>query len=167
LEGLTVTPYIAEGSRPGVAYSLAGDWSGCSGSCGLSVELGGIRPWLRHLWVAGCRLRRCVCGANHCGSLNRPGPVAAAEAGREAAAAGCRLPGGSDDSEVLTLTCAVCQLANPLFALAGFLVLAGVMVAIRFRRPGFFERWIRCRCGHSGVAGASTGTSGQQRWTQS
>ena len=40
-------------------------------------------------------------------------------------------------------TCAVCQLANPLFALAGFLVLAGVMVAIRFRRPGFFERWIR------------------------
>ena len=44
---------------------------------------------------------------------------------------------------VLTLTWAVCQLANPLWAVAGFLVLAGVLVAIRFRWPAFFERRIR------------------------
>src|SRR5215210_6921694 len=44
---------------------------------------------------------------------------------------------------VLTLTWAVCQLAHPLLAVAGFAVLAGVLVAIRFRWPAFFQRWIR------------------------
>jgi DNA segregation ATPase FtsK/SpoIIIE, S-DNA-T family len=43
----------------------------------------------------------------------------------------------------LTLTWAVCQLGHPLYAVAGFLVLAGALVAIRFRWPAFFERWIR------------------------
>ena len=44
---------------------------------------------------------------------------------------------------VLTLTWAVCQLANPLYAVAGFLLLAGSLVGIRLRWPAFFERWIR------------------------
>jgi S-DNA-T family DNA segregation ATPase FtsK/SpoIIIE len=44
---------------------------------------------------------------------------------------------------VLTLTWAVCQLAHPLWAVAGLLVLVGALVAIRFRWPGFFERWVR------------------------
>jgi hypothetical protein len=44
---------------------------------------------------------------------------------------------------ILTLTWAVCQLAHPLLAVAGFVVLAGVLVGIRFRWPGFLERWIR------------------------
>ena len=43
----------------------------------------------------------------------------------------------------LTLTWAVCQLAHPLYAVAGLLVLAGVLLAIRLRWPAFFERWIR------------------------
>ena len=43
---------------------------------------------------------------------------------------------------LLTLTWAVCQLANPLYAVAGLLVLAGVLVGIRLRWPGFFERWV-------------------------
>ena len=42
----------------------------------------------------------------------------------------------------LTLTWAVCRLANPLLAVAGILVLAGALVAIRFQWPSFFERWI-------------------------
>jgi S-DNA-T family DNA segregation ATPase FtsK/SpoIIIE len=47
----------------------------------------------------------------------------------------------------VTLTWAVCQLANPLYAVAGFLVLAGVLLAIRFRWPAFFERriWLPLR----------------------
>jgi S-DNA-T family DNA segregation ATPase FtsK/SpoIIIE len=44
---------------------------------------------------------------------------------------------------VLTLTWAVCRLANPLVAVAGLLALAGVLVAIQFGWPGFFERWAR------------------------
>jgi hypothetical protein len=44
---------------------------------------------------------------------------------------------------MLTLTWAVCRLANPLLAVAGFLVLAVVLVAIRFRWPAWFERWVR------------------------
>jgi S-DNA-T family DNA segregation ATPase FtsK/SpoIIIE len=43
----------------------------------------------------------------------------------------------------LTLTWAVCQLAHPLWAVAGFVVLAGVLAAIRSRWPASFERWIR------------------------
>jgi hypothetical protein len=43
----------------------------------------------------------------------------------------------------LTLTWAVCQLAHPLWAVAGFLALAGLLVAIRIRWPAFFERRIR------------------------
>src|SRR5918998_3936141 len=44
---------------------------------------------------------------------------------------------------VLTLTWAVCQLANPLYAIAGLLLLAGALVAIRLRWPAFFEQWVR------------------------
>ena len=44
---------------------------------------------------------------------------------------------------VLTLTWVVCRLANPLSAVAGFLGLAGVLVAIRFRWPVFFQRRVR------------------------
>jgi hypothetical protein len=44
---------------------------------------------------------------------------------------------------VLTLTWAVSRLSNPLLAVAGFLGLAGVLVAIRFRWPALFERRIR------------------------
>jgi S-DNA-T family DNA segregation ATPase FtsK/SpoIIIE len=44
---------------------------------------------------------------------------------------------------VLTLTWAVCQLADPLLAVAGFLVLAGALVAIRLWWPALFERWVR------------------------
>ena len=40
---------------------------------------------------------------------------------------------------VLTVTWAVCQLTNPVWAVAGFVVLLGVLVAIRFRWPAFFE----------------------------
>ena len=43
---------------------------------------------------------------------------------------------------VLTLTWAVCKLAHPLLALAGLLLLAGVLVGIRLRWPALFERWI-------------------------
>ena len=34
LEGLTVTPYIKDGNRPRIAYSLALHGSGCAGSSG-------------------------------------------------------------------------------------------------------------------------------------
>jgi hypothetical protein len=44
---------------------------------------------------------------------------------------------------VITLTWAVCQLAGPLWAVAGLGVLAGVLVLVRLRWPAVFERWVR------------------------
>ena len=44
LEGLMVTPYIKEGSRPRIGYSLRCKGFGGSGSCVASVKLGGIGP---------------------------------------------------------------------------------------------------------------------------
>jgi hypothetical protein len=54
--------------------------------------------------------------------------------------------------------------APPLLAVAGFLLLAGVVVTIPLRWPGSFGRWIRCRCIRGGVGGPSTDTNGQPRW---
>jgi hypothetical protein len=43
----------------------------------------------------------------------------------------------------VTLSWAVCQLAHPLLAVAGFLLVAGVLVVIRIWWPATFERWVR------------------------
>jgi hypothetical protein len=51
------------------------------------------------------------------------------------------LPGAVTTLTAVTLSWGVCQLAHTLLAVAGFLVLAGVVVGIRIRWPGEPISW--------------------------
>jgi hypothetical protein len=66
---------------------------------------------------------------------------------------------------VLTLTWAVCRLTNPLLVVAGFLLMAGILVAIRFRWRASLSAASGCLCGRGGGAGRSTAISGPPPWT--